>query len=290
MKLASLLLTVLLSAAVAFGVARYAGPAAQSAPVKETRLEQIKRTGVLRCGYYLWPPFIDKDLATGKMSGPFVEIIEEIGKQLSIKIDWATEVLHPHIPTDLASGRYDMVCGILFATPSRAREMDFTIPLIFHPAYLFVKEGDARFDNNYAAANQPSIKFSVIDGEFSAIAANEQFPKAQKVALPQNASGPELLLNIANGKADVAVTEMTTFNLYNKNNPGKLRPAFGPPQTVMAAGFPIPQREQDLKNALDTTMGYLHSTGFINRLFDKYETPENRFLRMSLPYVTSSGK
>ncbi len=53
MKLASLLLTVLLSAAVAFGVARYAGPAAQSAPVKETRLEQIKRTADIICGHLL---------------------------------------------------------------------------------------------------------------------------------------------------------------------------------------------------------------------------------------------
>lgn len=288
MKAVHLILVILLSAAIAFGVAKYAAPTAQEGAKKETRLEQIKRTGVLRCGYYIWPPFLDKDMTNGTMKGMFVNIAEEIAKQLAVKVEWVTEVVHPQIPVDLASNRYDMVCGILFATPSRAREMDFTTPLLFHPAYLFVREGDTRFDNNYDAANDPSVTFSVLEGEFSSIAANEHFPKAQKLALPQNASGPELLVNVAVGKADAVITEMNTFNNYDKSNPGKLRRVAGPPESVMAAGFPIPQNEPSLKNALDATMAYLHGTGFINKLMDKYEQPDNKFLRMQKPYVMPS--
>lgn len=286
-KFAQIALTVLLSAAVAFGVGRYApAPSSQQAEAKkETRLEQIKRTGTLRCGYYIWPPFIEKDMVTGQMKGLFVEAAEELGRQLGVKVEWVTEIVHANVPVDLANNRYDMLGGVLFATPSRAREMDFVAPLVHHPVYIIVRADDARFDNNYAAANDPSVKISTIEGEFSDIAANEHFPRAQKVALPQNSNGPEMLLNVANGKADIAVTELVTFNNYNKNNPGKLRLAAGPPESVMAAGFPIPQNEPALKNALDATMAYLHGTGFVNKLLDKYETPDNKFLRMPKPYL-----
>ncbi|MGE4351184.1 MAG: substrate-binding periplasmic protein [Bdellovibrionales bacterium] len=287
MKLANLLLVVALSAVTAFAVSQYAVPqqTVASTQQKESRFEQIKRTGTLRCGYYLWPPLIDKDLKTGQMKGAFVEITEEIAKQLGVKVEWVTEILHPNISVDFASNRYDMIGGILLATPSRAREMDFTIPIFFHPTYLFVRNGDTRFDNNYAAANDPKVKISVLEGEFSAIAANERYPKAQKIALPQNASGPEILLSVAAGKADVVATEMTTFSNYSKNNPGILRRVAGPPESVVAAGFPIPQREQDLKDAVDTTITYLQSTGFIDKVFRKYETQDNKILRMTSPYI-----
>jgi polar amino acid transport system substrate-binding protein len=288
MKLIHIVFVILLSAGTAFAVGKYvAAPTGQPQQTKETRFDQIKRTGVLRCGYYVWPPFIDKDLSTGKMKGLFPDIMEEIGKQLSLKIEWTTEIVHPQIPTDLASGRYDAVCGILFATPSRAREMDFTMPLLFHPAYLVARADDTRFDNNYEAANNPSIKFATLEGEYSSIAANEQFPKAQKVALPQNSNGSELLLNLANGKADLVITEKLTFLLYDKGNPGKLRIVAGPPESVIAAGFPVPQNEPALKNVLDTTMLYLHNTGIIDKLFKKFETPDNKLFRMTQPYVTS---
>ena len=286
MKIARLLLVIILSAGTAWGVSHYSLPnQADPAAAKETRFEQIKRTGVLRCGYYLWPPYLDRDMTTGQMKGLFADLFEETAKQLGVKIEWTTEIVHAHIPTDLDNNRYDVLCGMLFATPSRAREMGFTIPLLYHPAYLFVKEGDTRFDNNYAAANDPSVKFVILDGEFSAIAANERFPKAQKVSLPQNATGSDLMLNVANGKVDALITEMTTFLIYNKNNPGKVRRAAGPPESVIGAGFPVPQKEQDLKNALDTTLSYLQGTGFIDKLFDRYETPDNKFLRMPKPYI-----
>jgi ABC-type amino acid transport substrate-binding protein len=223
------------------------------------------------------------------MKGMFAELINEIGKQLNVKVQWSTEILHDQIPTDLASNRYDMLCGMLFATPTRAREMAFTKPLLIHPAYLFVRADDHRFDNNYEAANDPSIKFAILDGEYSAIAANERYPRSQKVALPQNSSGPELLLNVSGKKADVVATEMMTFALFNKSNPGQLRRVDGPPESIVEASFPLPLDEPDFKNTIDTTMTYLHGTGFINKLLDKYETTDIKFLRMPKPYVVKEG-
>jgi len=285
MKLTQIALTALISAAIAFGVAKYAAPTTQVEAKKETRLDQIKRTGVLRCGYFQWPTITEKDPNTGKMSGLSVDLLEQIGKQLSLKIEWTTEITIPNVPTDLANGRYDVVCSPFYATPSRAREMDFTAPVMFHPAYLYVRTDDMRFENNYAAANDPSVKFSTIDGDFSFIAAEENFPKSAKAALPQTASGSEIFLNIATQKADVVVTEPVAYTMFNKTNSGLVRRVAGPPVRVMPVGFPIPMDEMALKHALDTTISNIQGSGMLDALFDKYEPKDAKFLRLPKPYM-----
>jgi len=279
MKLTQIALTALLSAAVAFGVVKYAGPTAQTAPVKETRLEQIKRTGVLRCGYMVWPPMINKDPNTGAMSGMNVDFWEEIGKQMGIKIAWTEEISTAHAFADMDAGRYDAVCISYFITPARAREALFMEPILYHPYYLYVRADDTRFDNNYAAANDPSVTFSTIDGEFSSIGAMEGFPKAQRIALPQNAGGADLFLNVADKKADVVVTEPLTFASFNTNNLGKLKQAVGDPAGLMPMSFPLPAKEYDLKAALDATLLYLRSSGRLETILASHETPDIKFLR-----------
>ena len=289
MKLANLALIVALSAVTAFGVVKVATPTAQNpAAAKETRLEQIKRTGVLRCGYMIWPPVVVKDPNTGKMSGLAVELLEEIGKQLNVKIDWSVESTVANAFVDMANNRFDIVCSPYFVTPARAREAGFTTPFLFHPAYLYVRADDARFDNNYAAANDPAVKFSTIDGEFSAVGADENFPKAQKVALPQNATSADMFLNIADKKADVVVTEPMTFDVFNNSNPNKLKRAAGSPLRVMAISFPLPAKEYDLKNTLDATLTFLQGSGFLDTLADKYDSPTFKFLRLPKAYVDAN--
>ncbi|MFA6279251.1 MAG: transporter substrate-binding domain-containing protein [Bdellovibrionales bacterium] len=284
MKLTQIALTVLLSAAVAFGVVKVAGPAAQTAPIKETRLEQIKRTGVLRCGYMIWPPIINRDPNTGKMSGMNVDLFEEIGRQLGVKVEWTMEMSTAHAFADLDSNRYDIGCITYFITPARAREALFMNPILYHPYYLFARADDTRFDNNYAAANDPSVTFSTLDGEFSSIGATEHFPQAKQIALPQNASGSDLFLNVADKKADLVVTEPMTFASFNTHNPNKLKQVTGEPVGIMPVSFPLPAKEYDLKEALDATTLYLRGTKWFDALLDRYENPEMKFLRLPALY------
>ena len=98
---------------------------------RDSVYDRVIRTGTIHCGYFLWPPFLEKDVNTGKMSGLSYDIMEEIGKQLSLKIEWAEEVNFASMFEGFASGRYDMICGPMFPTPARARASDFTIPLFY---------------------------------------------------------------------------------------------------------------------------------------------------------------
>jgi ABC-type amino acid transport substrate-binding protein len=54
---------------------------------KPSAYDRVIVSGTIHCGYFLWPPFIEKNVNTGKLSGLSYDLMEEIGKQLSLKID-----------------------------------------------------------------------------------------------------------------------------------------------------------------------------------------------------------
>lgn len=287
MKFGQGLLIIVLSAAIASGVAYFLnarGGSVSSGVTHESRLDQIKRTGVLRCGYYNWPRYLTKDPATGKMDGVFYDIVEEMGRQLKLKIEWTAEAATGQMLSDLAMGRFDMICGGFGETPGRAREGDFVGPVVYMPIHLFARKDDLRFENNYERANKPDVTFSIMDGEFSAIGANEHFPDAARVAIPQLASITDLYIAVASKKADLVVEEPMSFEDYNETNPGALHKVAGGPLSVLAIGFPIPPNEPALKDALNTTLAYLRDSGFVDKALKKHEGSE-KALRVAKPYV-----
>ena len=288
MKPNSFVLTLLLSAALsiaaAFFVGAYLSSGTQLAPrTIESRLEQVKRTGVLRCGYTVDPPFLTKDANAGKLGGPFYELAEEIGRQLKLKIEWAGEAGPGQMLTDLASNRYDMICSPYSETPGRAREADFTNPVFYWSVYLYVRKDDRRFDENRERANKPDIKFAALDGHYSTIAVDENFPSAGKVSLPELSSAIDLFMMVATKKADAVIADPYTFADYAAANPDVLRPAGGKPLRLIADGLPIPANEPALKAMINTTLAYLHDSGFIDKTLKKYDAPI-KLIRVAKPY------
>ena len=294
MKLGQSLLVIILSVILATGAAYYVRGTLQNgglgAPAKkETRLEQIKRTGVIRCGYFTWPSYLEKNPKTGKMEGAFYDIAEEIGRQLKLKIEWTAEVATGQMLSDLELNHYDMVCGGFGAMPGRAREADFVGPIVYMPVHMFARKDDLRFENNYARANKPDVTFSIMDGEFSAIGADENFPQAAKVAIPQLSAITDLYVAVASEKADVVVEEPMSFADYDAANPGLLHKVAGGPMRVVAISFPIPANEPAFKDTINTTIAYLHDSGFIDKVLKNHESKE-KALRVAKPYDIAPEK
>jgi polar amino acid transport system substrate-binding protein len=271
MKIAPYLAAVIVAALVFAGWS-VDKPAVTSAPVvKETRLDQIKRTGVLRCGYQTWPPFLTKDPNTGAIGGISHDLMEEAGRQLGFRIEWSGEVATGQMLADLSMNRYDMICTLFVKTPSRMREGDFTYPFVYLPLYLYVRADDKRFDQDFAAANKPEIKLAALDGEFSAIGAAENFPQAARFSVPQLSTSADLFMAVTSKKADAVLQDPETFNGFAKNNPGQLKPAGNKPLRMLPCGFPMPLNEPAFKNAMDATLAYLQDSGFIDATLKKYE-------------------
>ncbi|NTU76598.1 MAG: transporter substrate-binding domain-containing protein, partial [Alphaproteobacteria bacterium] len=167
--------------------------------------------------------------------------------------------------------------------PGRAREADFTTPVLYSPIYMYVRQDDTRFDQDFERANQPDVTFAIMDGEFSSVAANENFPKAKQTSVLQLLNSADLYMAVAGKKADAVVQDPFTFEAYNKNNPGVLRAAGNKPLRVLSAGIPLPANEPAFKAMLDTTLDYLLDSGFVEKLCKKYEG-NTRYFRPAKHY------
>lgn len=254
---------------------------------KESVYDRVMRTGTIRCGYYIWPPFLVHNANSGKIEGVGVEVFEEMARLLSLKVAWAEEVRTDTMFEGYKSGRYDLLCGPVAITPVRARVADFTRPFLFSPLRLYAKADDARFDNGLAAADSASIRYALLDGEFGAIIRDESFPHTQPVALPALSSPAELMLTLATGKADITVTDPIQFLLFDRQNPGKVREVKGPPVRVVPLGYSVPPGEERLKNVLELTLDSMLETGFIARILKQNPDYERSLLLPAKRYADS---
>lgn len=253
---------------------------------KESTYDRVMRTGTIRCGYYIWPPFLAKDPNTGKISGIASDMMDEIGKQLSLKVEWVAEVDVPTMFEGYSTGRYDMVCAPVSSTPARARVVDFTVPFAYGSYYLYVKEGDLRFDNAHEKVNSPDVRYASLDGDMNSILGSELYPKAQKVALPQMSTVVDLLLNLDSGKADVIAVEPVPAMEFMREHPERIRQVKGGPVRVMPATFAVPIGDEKYKSMLNITLQNMLDVGSIERIFKKYPDYDSTILRIAKPYET----
>lgn len=283
-------LTVLLAALLASGLVFYAtrtttnGAPAPAATTKESAYNRVMRTGTLRCGYVLYPKIVERDPNTGKLHGFMIEFMDEVGKQLSLKVDWTEQVGIAAAFNGLKDGRYDVMCAPYNQTPNRALATEFTEPFVFFPSFIYARADDARFDNAYDKINAPSVRMALLDGELAQIIRKEQFPKTQPVSLPDITDISQVLLQVAMNKADIAITEPSAAEPFLTNNPGKLKRVAGPPLRIQGVGLDVAVGEEKLKSLLNTTIKELLTIGYVKRLMDKYSTAPGMYYYPARPW------
>ena len=292
MKFYQLVLVVVLSCLTAFSTAYFVSKKTETVSAeKETRWEQVKKRGTLRCGYFVWPPMTEKDLDTGKVKGIFPEIIEEMAHQMKLEVEWTAEVDRLHMFSGY--NKYDMICTPLIRNGSRARETRFTVPLSYLGLYLFVRADDNRFERNIEALNNPDVRIAVVDGSYSSMLVREVFPKAKTIPLTQLSSGAELILQVSTNKADATITDSFSGQAFIENNPGKIKIASDEPVRVLGFSFATPPHESFFGEVVDATLSNLIDIGFLDKTYKKYEKGVGRLVRVARPYddsvISSSG-
>lgn len=253
-------------------------PTAQAGPA----FDRVIKDRVLRCGYTIYPPLFAKDPNTGEFSGIFHDILEEMAKELAIKVEWTEEVGTDAIFQGLKTGRYDAVCIGYFTTPSRANGGDFTKPAIYIPTYIYVQADDKRFQS-FDDLNTPNVKMGTMDGEYSDILRKQRFPETQAVSLIGLSSAAERFELVAAGKADFTVAEANLGLGYIANNPGKLK-SFGPPISTGGSTIIVPHDEYPLVAYLNAGIDNLLLSGKLSQIVEKYQNHPGEFLLPRLPY------
>ena len=280
MKISEIALVVALSAVTAFAVGKYNSASTTVAAKQETAFERVMRTGTLRCGYIISPPFLAVDPATGAKSGLAIDYVNAIGKELNLKIEWAEEVGWGVFAEGLKAGRYDALCYPLWEAGQRARVALFTTPLYDSDLSMLSRADDARFKDGLKSINKTDIIMATVEGDISQALHAQKFPLTKELALPAGTDSGQYFMNIVTRKADVGPVFKYEMEKFNENSPVKLK-IIGNNEPVQSfrTGLTVAQGEVNLKLMLDSAIHTLLRSGEAAAIIAKYpgvSVPSNR--------------
>lgn len=254
--------------------------------------DRVMNGGKIRCGYVVYNPGCLKDPNTGKLSGIGIDTIEMVAKNLGLKVEWTEEVGWGSMLEGLQTNRYDMIATPIWTNSNRARLVDFSTPMYYSPVQAWVKHGDKRFvSGDLAALDSPKFTIATVDGETAEVIANEDFPTAKKLSLPQLSGVEQVLLNVSTGKADISFEEPAVAKEFLKHNPNSI--AMVPlkqPMRVFPNCWMFRRGQMEYKDMIDTALSQLVNSGAVDKIIQKYEKHPGTIYRVALPYQQPGGK
>ena len=235
--------------------------------------DRVIKSGTIRCAYVVYPPGCIKDPNTGKLSGIFVDTINEAAKNLGLKAEWTEEVSWGTMIEGLQTDRYDLVASPVWANSTRAKHADFSVPLMFSGIGVYVRQKESRFGSGLTALNSPSVKIATVDGEMTDIISQSEFPNAQRVSHPQNTDVSLVLQDVAQGKADVTFVEPYYASQFLKNNPETLKNLVAAkPIRIFPNTMMFKQGDFEFKPMLDTALQELVNSGYVDKKINQYDS------------------
>jgi len=255
---------------------------------RETVYERVIRTGTIRASYANYPPYCIKDANTGKLSGIFVDVLEEVSQRLKLKIDWVEEVGFGTIFEGLNSNREDIFGAGVWRNSTRGKVGDFSDPLFFNVINVYGRSDESRF-SSLSQLDDPAVKVATQDGAIDDIIAKSDFPKANRVSVPQLNPWSDVLLNITTRKADLTFAEPAVINLYEEKNPGTLKQLIaGKPVRVFANTYALKMDEPSFKAMINSALAEIAADGTLEKILARYEKHPGEFYRLAPPYVLPS--
>lgn len=246
--------------------------------------KRVTESGKIRCGYALYPPIMYKDPNTGELSGVFYDLAMEIGRRLSLEIEWTMEVTFATFIEDLKNDRIDMMCATAWPNASRGREVTPLSPFFYSSMYGWARYDDNRFTDKIAQANNPDVKVSTYDGSMITLIAEDILPNAEKVALPDIAPTSDVLLNVKNGKADIVFAENQFVKEFNENHERALQ-RITDPVRVYGNTMWIKKGEPAFASMINLAIDeILLNSNFLENTFEKYGVDKEAYLPPARPY------
>lgn len=282
MSLIKSLVLIAFGVFLAFSFEQFQSQKTASDAKTQTVYDRVIQSKTIHCGWVNYPPATYKDLNTGQMRGIFVDAMENVGRQLDLKIDWSFETTWASFYEDMRVGKFDVACTAAWMlSPGELLSGEFTTPLYYSQIGAWVRKGDTRFDNNLAAANSPDVTITGVDGSYAQQLALKKFPNAKNLSAPANAEYVTGLMNVAYGKADITFIENWLASNYLDKNPDSVRQVPVSKQLDIRPNVMVVNKgELELVALLNYALLNVQLTGAMDDILDKYENHPGVFKRV----------
>ena len=236
--------------------------------VNQPTISRIQERGTLLAGTtgdYRPLSFREDD---GTYWGFGIEVAGEIAKRLGVGLQFVP-TSWPTLSADVQAEpqTFDLAIGGITITDARRETMLMSDGYLANGKTILCRAEDADRYKSLADIDKPEVRVMVNPGGLNEKFANANLTHAAIIVHQKNEEIPTL---IAEGKADVMITEITEAPYYVQTNPRLAAPLLNEPFTHGEIGVLMRKGQEDLLQLVNDVIRQMKSDGSLRLLHEKY--------------------
>ena len=236
--------------------------------VNQPTISRIQERGTLLAGTtgdYRPLSFREDD---GTYWGFGIEVAGEIAKRLGVGLQFVP-TSWPTLSADVQAEpqTFDLAIGGITITDARRETMLMSDGYLANGKTILCRAEDANRYRSLADIDKPEVRVMVNPGGLNEKFANANLTHAAIIVHQKNEEIPTL---IAEGKADVMITEITEAPYYVQTDPRLAAPLINEPFTHGEIGVLMRKGQEDLLQLVNDIIRQMKSDGSLRLLHEKY--------------------
>ncbi len=233
------------------------------------RLEDIEARGTIRIGTTGdYRPMSYLNPETGEYEGIDAELSQIIADSLGVAIEYVP-TSWPTLTEDTMADKFDFaLCGIS-RNYARAKIMAMSdgYGIGYFGKTILCRKEDAKKFQSLADIDKPEVRVMINPGGTNEKFAHANLKNVQLIVHQKNAEIPAL---IAEGKADIMITEVVEANHYVRLDNRLAAPMVDRPFTLHSCGALMMKGDQEFLNYINFVFAELRMNGTMAKLEEKY--------------------
>jgi cyclohexadienyl dehydratase len=232
-------------------------------------IERIERRGKILIGTTGdYRPLSFCEPETGEYWGFGIEMAREMAAELGVGIEFV-KTSWPTLTADVLAEPqiFDLAIGGITITDARRETMLMSDGYLANGKTILCRKSDADRFQSLADLDKPEVRVMVNPGGLNEKFANEDLTHATIIVHQKNEEIPTL---VAEGKADVMITEITEAPYYVQADSRLAAPLLNEPFTHGEIGVLMRKGQDDLLLMVNNLIRKMKSDGSLRRLHEKY--------------------
>lgn len=241
----------------------------EDASAEQATIARIKNRGTILIGTtgdYRPLSFCEPD---GTYWGFGIEMGREIAARLGVNVEFV-KTSWPTLTADVLAEpqMFDIAIGGITITDARREAMLMSEGYLANGKTILCRASEAERYTSLADIDKPEVRVMVNPGGLNEKFANENLTHATIIVHQKNEEIPSL---VAEGEADVMITEITEAPYYVQTDPRLAAPLLNEPFTHGEIGVLMRKGQEDLLQMVNATIQQMKKDGTLRELHEKYK-------------------
>ena len=197
-----------------------------------------------------------------------IEMAQQIAERMDVDVEFVSTTW-PTLTADVTAEpqRFDLAIGGITVTEARKQTMLMSDGYLRNGKTILCRIADTAIYHTLADIDRPEVRVMVNPGGLNERFAHDSLTHATIIVYPRNEEIPS---QVAEGNADVMITEITEAPWYVQNDPRLAAPLINRPFTHGEIGVLMPTGQDDLLRLVNTFIADMKADSTLFFLHQRY--------------------